>query len=143
MRAESSMDVRGGRNWRGERLRRLKDGTVGATKGHFQQKRQDVSVVYIMIDIHCDILWYRSGRAMPQTAKLFRNGRSQAVRLPADFRFPGSEVYVRRDPATGDVILSRRPDSWQDFFDLIDTLDIPDDFLSNRRDTPAQKRKLF
>jgi antitoxin VapB len=80
---------------------------------------------------------------MPQTAKLFRNGRSQAVRLPADFRFPGSEVYVRRDPASGDVILSRRPDSWEDFFDLIDTVDIPDDFLSNRRDTPPQKRKLF
>ena len=55
---------------------------------------------------------------MPHTAKLFRNGRSQAVRLPSDFRFPGSEVYVRRDPATGDVILSRRPESWQDFFDL-------------------------
>jgi antitoxin VapB len=75
---------------------------------------------------------------MAQTAKLFRNGRSQAVRLPADFRFPGSEVYVRRD-----VILSRRPDSWQDFFDLTATLDIPDDFLSNRRDLPPQKRKLF
>lgn len=80
---------------------------------------------------------------MPQTAKLFRNGRSQAVRLPADFRFAGSEVFVRRDPTTGDVILSRRPDSWQDFFDLVDTLDIPEDFLSNRRDTPPQKRKLF
>jgi antitoxin VapB len=52
-------------------------------------------------------------------------------------------VYVRRDPATGDVILSRRPDSWQDFFDLADTLDIPDDFLSHRRDTAPQKRKLF
>jgi antitoxin VapB len=77
------------------------------------------------------------------TAKLFRNGRSQAVRLPADFRFTGSEVYVRRDPATGDVILSRRPDSWQDFFDLTRTLDIPEDFLSNRRDTAPQKRKLF
>jgi len=80
---------------------------------------------------------------LPQTAKLFRNGRSQAVRLPADFRFPGSEVYVRRDPATGDVILSRRPDSWHDFFDLTARLDIPDDFLSNRRDPPPQKRKLF
>jgi antitoxin VapB len=80
---------------------------------------------------------------VPQTAKLFRNGRSQAVRLPADFRFAGSEVYVRRDPATGDVILSRRPDSWQEFFDLADTLDIPEDFLSNRPDTPPQKRKLF
>ena len=80
---------------------------------------------------------------MPQTAKLFRNGRSQAVRLPVDFRFEGSEVYVRRDPATGDVILSRRPESWQDFFALTGTLDIPDDFLSDRRDAPPQKRKLF
>ena len=57
---------------------------------------------------------------MPYTAKLFRNGRSQAVRLPAQFRFSGSEVYVRRDPNTGDVILSRRPESWQDFFDLVE-----------------------
>jgi antitoxin VapB len=60
-----------------------------------------------------------------------------------EFRFPGSEVYVRRDPATGDVILSRRPDSWQEFFELIDSLDIPEDFLSNRRDAPPQKRTLF
>jgi antitoxin VapB len=80
---------------------------------------------------------------MPHTAKLFRNGRSQAVRLPADFRFAGSEVYIRRDPSTGDVILSRRPDSWQDFFDLVDTLDIPDDFMSDRDLSPPQKRKLF
>lgn len=80
---------------------------------------------------------------MPQTAKLFRNGRSQAVRLPADFRFPGSEVYVRRDSATGDVILSKRPDSWKDFFDLVDRLDIPDDFMAKRGDAPPQKRKLF
>ena len=80
---------------------------------------------------------------MSHTAKLFRIGRSQAVRLPAAFRFPGSQVYVRRDAATGDVILSRRPGSWGDFFELIDTLDIPEDFLPNRRDTPPQKRKPF
>ena len=80
---------------------------------------------------------------MTTTAKLFRNGRSQAVRLPAEFRFSGSEVYVRRDPSTGDVILSRRPDSWQDFFDLVDGLDIPEDFMSDRDNSPPQKRKLF
>jgi antitoxin VapB len=80
---------------------------------------------------------------MPNSAKLFRNGRSQAVRLPADFRFPGSEVFVRRDPATGDVILSRRPDSWKDFFELVDTLDIPEDFMSDRDVSPPQKRKPF
>ena len=80
---------------------------------------------------------------MAQTAKLFRNGRSQAVRLPAEYRFEGSEVYVRRDPQTGDVILSRRPESWQEYFDLLKTLDIPQDFLSERDDRPPQKRKLF
>ena len=76
---------------------------------------------------------------MARTAKLFRNGRSQAVRLPSDYRFEGSEVYVRRDPATGDVILSRRPESWEDFFELM----VPSDFLAERDDTPPQKRQLF
>lgn len=80
---------------------------------------------------------------MAHTAKLFRNGRSQAVRLPVDFRFPGTEVFIRRDPATGDVILSRRPDSWDEFFELTARLDLPDDFLANRRDPTPQKRKLF
>lgn len=80
---------------------------------------------------------------MPRTAKLFQNGRSQAVRLPAEYRFEGSEVFVRRDPNNGDVILSRRPDSWQTFFDLVDSLDVPEDFLANRIDPPPQKRKLF
>jgi antitoxin VapB len=48
---------------------------------------------------------------MPETrtAKLFRNGASQAVRLPAEFRFDGKEVYATRDEATGDVVLSQRP----------------------------------
>jgi antitoxin VapB len=80
---------------------------------------------------------------MPRTAKLFRNGRSQAVRLPAEYRFEGSEVFVRRDSSTGDIILSRRPDSWDDFFEFMKAVDVPDDFLSDRQDTPPQKRKLF
>jgi antitoxin VapB len=80
---------------------------------------------------------------MPRTAKLFRNGRSQAVRLPAEYRFEGAEVYVRRDPKTGDVILSRRPESWKDFFELMKTVEVPEDFLADRKDTPPQKRDLF
>jgi antitoxin VapB len=80
---------------------------------------------------------------MPKTAKLFRNGRSQAVRLPAEYRFEGSEVYVRRDPATGDVILSRRPESWKDFFALLNAVEVPRDFLADRKDEPPQKRDLF
>ena len=44
-------------------------------------------------------------------AKIFKTGRSQAVRLPKEFRFEGNEVYIRRDPKSGDVVLSRKPDS--------------------------------
>ena len=80
---------------------------------------------------------------VPKTAKLFRNGRSQAVRLPLEYRFEGSEVYVRRDPETGDVILSRRPDSWKDLFALLDTIEVPKDFLTHRKDAPPQERDLF
>jgi len=77
---------------------------------------------------------------MPRTAKLFRNGRSQAVRLPAEFRFPGSEVFIRRSPA-GDVVLSRRPESWDSFFEL--AKGVPAEFMSERGDGPPQKRRLF
>jgi len=80
---------------------------------------------------------------MPRTAKLFRNGRSQAVRLPAEYRFEGSEVFVRRDAATGDVILSRRPESWREFFDSIKRGDVPEDFMAERKDLHPQKRDLF
>ncbi len=86
---------------------------------------------------------YTIAYIMSKTAKLFRNGRSQAVRLPVEYRFEGSEVYVRRDPGTGDVILSRRPESWEDLFALMDTLEVPKDFLSDRDDSPPQKRELF
>jgi antitoxin VapB len=67
---------------------------------------------------------------MSQTAKLFKNGRSQAVRLPAAYRFEGEEVYIRRDPATGDVILSTKPRSFERFFAAVAKAEIPDDFLS-------------
>lgn len=80
---------------------------------------------------------------MPKTAKLFQNGRSQAVRLPADFRFEGSEVYVRRDPETGDVILSRRPESWKDYFELMKSIEVPDDFMAERKDVPPQERDIL
>jgi antitoxin VapB len=51
-----------------------------------------------------------------QTAKLFPTGRSQAVRLPGEFRFEGKEVFIRRDPKTGDVVLSQKPDNWDNLW---------------------------
>ena len=80
---------------------------------------------------------------MSRTAKLFHNGRSQAVRLPSEYRFQGSEVFIRRDPTTGDVVLSRRPESWEEFFELADTIKVPANFMADRGDRPPQKRKLF
>lgn len=62
---------------------------------------------------------------MPDTAKLFMNGRSQAVRLPAEFRFPGTEVEIRRDMATGGVLLTakqHRTGSWDAFLAAVATV---------------------
>jgi antitoxin VapB len=81
-----------------------------------------------------------------QTAKLFKNGRSQAVRLPAEFRFEGDEVLIRRDPVTGDVILSPRNKSFEDWIALRDRLlpQIPqedlDNFMVDRDQGPATER---
>ena len=69
---------------------------------------------------------------MSQTAKLFNDGRSQAVRLPAEFRFDGTEVFIRRDPMTGDVILSQRPLDWESFFALAAEIQVPEDFIDER-----------
>ena len=63
-------------------------------------------------------------------AKLFQTGRSQAVRLPKEFRFEGDEVYIRRDPKSGDVVLSRRPDSWDELFAMDTLAFVPADFMS-------------
>jgi antitoxin VapB len=60
-----------------------------------------------------------------------------------NFRFEGSEVFIRQDAATGDVILSRRPDSWQSFFALTQESEVPEDFMTERRDEAPQKRELF
>jgi antitoxin VapB len=70
-----------------------------------------------------------------KTAKLFVNGGSQAVRLPAEFRFEHcDEVYIRRDTVTGDVILSAGPasHSWADFFALRDRAGVTMDFMAER-----------
>ncbi|AHF84809.1 DNA-binding protein [Rhizobium leguminosarum bv. trifolii WSM1689] len=79
-----------------------------------------------------------------RTAKIFTTGRSQAVRLPAEFRFEESEVFVRRDPKTGDVILSRKPDSWDGLFELYSKDQVPDDFLGpDDRRQPSHDRDPF
>ena len=80
---------------------------------------------------------------MSQSAKIFINGRSQAVRLPATYRFDCKEVYIRQDPKTGDVILSRKPENWDDFLELVKKTKIPTDFMADREDSLAQERDVF
>ena len=69
-----------------------------------------------------------------RTARVFTNGNSQAVRLPKAFRLESGEVFIRKDPATGDIVLSTRPvaGGWADFFALRAKTRIPEDFLFDR-----------
>jgi antitoxin VapB len=81
-----------------------------------------------------------------RTAKLFKNGASQAVRLPAEFRLPGKEVSIRRDDKTGDVILSPRTSlgDWDAFFEFMRTIEVPDDFMKDRPlNKPPRERNIF
>ena len=83
---------------------------------------------------------------MRHTAKLFKNGRSQAVRLPAEFRFDGDEVFISRDESTGDVILSPKNHKFEAWLEFRDKLlpNIPaeelDAFDDLRDRSPAPER---
>ena len=73
-----------------------------------------------------------------KTAKIFKNGRSQAVRLPKEFRFDCDEVFVHRQ---GDkVILSAKEPGWDEFFDAASVF--AEDFLTEREDLPPQERSF-
>jgi antitoxin VapB len=72
-----------------------------------------------------------------KTAKLFKNGGSQAVRLPKEFRFEGSRVFVKRVGKA--VVLLPRQDSWQVLFDSLDQF--TEDFLATRDQPEQQDRK--
>jgi len=73
------------------------------------------------------------------TAKLFKNGKSQAVRLPKEFKFEGSEVYIKR--IGQNVMLIPMNDPWGT---LIDSLDkFSDDFMSQRTQPSLQGREKF
>jgi len=74
-----------------------------------------------------------------QTAKIFKNGRSQAVRLPKEYRFSTSEVYIRR--VGNDVVISEKRPTWEMFFNQNSSFD--DDFLQERDNELPQERVSF
>jgi antitoxin VapB len=76
---------------------------------------------------------------MPKTAKIFRNGRSQAVRLPAEFRFQGCEVFIEK---RGEAVVMRpKPVGWDDFFARQPKVSA--DFMVAREDPAPEERELF
>ncbi len=78
---------------------------------------------------------------MSNKARVFMSGRSQHVTIPAAFRFRSAVVSIRRDPQTGDVILSEVP-PLADVFSALDAAPVPEDFLNeaDRDHRPAQRR---
>ena len=86
-------------------------------------------------------MYIRGAIMAATTARVFKNGRSQAVRIPAEYRFNTDEVYIRRDAQTGDIILSQSPITWDDVFAALDKADFPDDFLADRKQGPPQVRE--
>jgi antitoxin VapB len=72
-----------------------------------------------------------------ETAKVFMNGRSEAVRLPKDCRFGSAEVYIKK---LGDLVMLIPKDKVWDVF--VQSLDgFSDDFMSERPEEDPQKRK--
>jgi antitoxin VapB len=72
-----------------------------------------------------------------RTAKLFKNGRSQAVRLPKEFRFEGTKVFIKR--VGNMVVLIPEQGSWQTLFDSLEQFS--DDFMETRNQPEQQVRK--
>jgi antitoxin VapB len=69
-------------------------------------------------------------------AKIFMNGRSQAIRLPKEFRVRGSEVFLKKVPH-GFTVVERDP--WEMFAE--GCRELSDDFMEKRVQPPLEKRK--
>jgi len=71
------------------------------------------------------------------TAKLFQNGRSQAVRLPKEFRLPGKEVKISKQG--NKIILEPIESSWEQWFEAMNQFS--DDFMADGRNQPEQAQE--
>lgn len=74
-----------------------------------------------------------------KTAKLFKNGKSQAVRLPKEFRFEDTEVFIKKVGNT--VQLIPRNDSWASLFESLGKFS--SDFMTERVQPETEEREGF
>ncbi|MES3023247.1 MAG: AbrB/MazE/SpoVT family DNA-binding domain-containing protein [Pseudomonadota bacterium] len=81
---------------------------------------------------------------MAKIAKIFKDGSSEAVQRPVGFSFDAKEVFIRRDPVTGDVILSRRPNDWTALLKAIKSAnESPDVLCTSERAQGTVERDPF
>ncbi len=74
-----------------------------------------------------------------RTATLFQNGRSQAVRLPKEYRFSGDRVFVKK--VGNSVLLIPYQESWQSLFDSLNQFS--DDFMDTREQPEQSRESIF
>jgi antitoxin VapB len=72
-------------------------------------------------------------------ARIFKNGQSQAVRLPKEFRFDGDKVFIKK--FRNGVVLLPYDDSWQALFDGLNLF--TEDFMETRDQAKQKKRPQF
>jgi antitoxin VapB len=79
-----------------------------------------------------------------EKARVFKNGRSQAVRIPAAYRFQCDEVYIRRNPNTGELTLSEKlpVPSLDTIYAELDAAGAAD-FVLDRDLNPPEERELL
>ncbi len=78
---------------------------------------------------------------MTRLAKVFQNGRSQAIRIPKEFRVDTTEVYMEKVGETL-VIRPKPQNKWDAFFHMLDETDTSD-FLTDRVQPPLDDKELF
>jgi len=76
--------------------------------------------------------------AVAKRASIFRNGANQAVRLPQELRFPADVKEVRIRKQGDGLFISPVKPNWPSFFAM--QVEVPDDFLEKRNDSPPQSR---
>ena len=74
-----------------------------------------------------------------KTAKIFKNGSSQAVRLPKEYRLPGNDVFIKKFDNI--IMLIPKKEAWVAFERSLE--EFTPDFMEDRNQPPMQKRKDF
>lgn len=83
---------------------------------------------------------------MLASAKLFKTGSSQAVRLPKAYRLPGDEVWVHKNEVTGVVTLTPKKNTasgLDELFLLINAAAVPEEFMAQRDNQAGEFREIF